>query len=100
MFSKGFLKTLGVISVVAIIYFGSNYFRYGRFVPYSTQLENSKTTQTNSDKSLQPSIQVRDRDCLYVPESAIAGKSWQEISKFKEELKDQTGKKCVFFTGG
>ncbi|WP_375468120.1 hypothetical protein [uncultured Nostoc sp.] len=100
MFSKGFLKTLGVIGVVAAINFGSNYFRYGRFVPYSTQLENSKTTQTRSNKSLQPSIQIRDPECLYVPESAIAGKSWKEISKFKEELKGQTGKRCVLFTGG
>ncbi|MHC5772080.1 MAG: hypothetical protein ACYTXI_42515 [Nostoc sp.] len=48
----------------------------------------------------QPSTQITNPDCLYIPESTIAGKSWEEISQFKDELKLQSGKSCVLFSGG
>lgn len=48
----------------------------------------------------QPSTQTTNPDCLYIPESTIAGKSGEEISQFKDELKRQSGKTCVLFSGG
>ncbi|MBW4684672.1 MAG: hypothetical protein KME40_06130 [Komarekiella atlantica HA4396-MV6] len=60
----------------------------------------NKPSSPPPNTSSQTSTQITNPDCLYVPESAIAGKNWQEISQFKDELKRQSGKKCVLFTGG
>ncbi|NDJ23713.1 hypothetical protein GS682_19120 [Nostoc sp. B(2019)] len=60
----------------------------------------NKLSSPPPNTSGQTSTQITNPDCLYVPESTIAGKSWQEISQLKDELKRHSGKKCVLFTGG
>jgi len=45
-----------------------------------------------------PSVQTKDPNCLYIPESSVPrGMSYEE---YKAKVKRETGAKCVFFTGG
>jgi hypothetical protein len=45
-----------------------------------------------------PSVQTKDPNCLYIPESSVPrGMSYGD---YKEKIKRETGAKCVFFTGG
>lgn len=78
-----------------------NYTVIAFLVPWigCTALTNKPSTPPPNITS-QPSTQITNPDCLYIPESTIAGKSWEEISQFKDELKRQSGKKCVLFSGG
>lgn len=51
-----------------------------------------KSTPTN------PSVQTKDPNCLYIPESFVpSGMSYED---YKAKVKRETGAKCVFFTGG
>ncbi len=45
-----------------------------------------------------PSVQTKDPNCLYIPESSVPrGMSYGD---YKDKVKRETGAKCVFFTGG
>jgi hypothetical protein len=59
----------------------------------------NQSSSNNPATSSQPSTQITNPDCVYLPESTITGKNWKEINEFKDEIKRQTGKKCVIFTG-
>ena len=44
------------------------------------------------------SVQTKDPNCLYIPESSVpSGMSHQD---YKAKVKRETGAKCVFYTGG
>lgn len=70
----------------------------GGLITWSNLSYKPPTPPTNITS--QPSTQITDPACLYIPESTIAGKSWQEISDFEDELKRQSGKTCIFYSGG
>jgi hypothetical protein len=55
----------------------------------------SKGTSTSPTT---PSVQTKDPNCLYIPESSVPrGMSYGD---YKDKVKRETGAKCVFFTGG
>ena len=55
----------------------------------------SKGTSTSP---ITPSVQTKDPNCLYIPESSVPrGMSYGD---YKDKVKRETGAKCVFFTGG
>ena len=45
-----------------------------------------------------PSVQTKDPNCLYIPESSVP--SGMSYGDYKDKVKRETGAKCVFFTGG
>jgi hypothetical protein len=58
--------------------------------------QNQNTVSTPAPK--QPSVQTKDPNCLYIPESSVPkGVSYGD---YKNKVKRETGAKCVFFTGG
>ena len=46
----------------------------------------------------QSSVQARDPNCMYIPESSIP--TGMSANDYKANVKRETGAKCVFFTGG
>lgn len=56
------------------------------------------TEQTTPTTETTPSVQTKDPNCLYIPESSVPnGMSHQD---YKAKVKRETGAKCVFYTGG
>ena len=45
-----------------------------------------------------PSVQAKDPNCLYIPESSVP--KGMSHGDYKDKVKRETGAKCVFFTGG
>lgn len=58
----------------------------------------SRCAPTTSTAPTTPSVQTKDPNCLYIPESSVPrGMSYGD---YKDKVKRETGAKCVFFTGG
>ena len=55
----------------------------------------SKGTSTSPTT---PSVQTKDPNCLYIPESSVP--RGMSHGDYKDKVKRETGAKCVFFTGG